>query len=102
PVVPSARPCWRRSHPSHLPAGGAHPKAVRRSGQRGPDRSRLLPVARTAHSEDAIPCQPGQLTARPDRRQVTIYAAARTARSTRAVGWMSFALVALVLVPALA
>jgi uncharacterized membrane protein len=33
---------------------------------------------------------------------VTIYAAARTARSTRAVGWVPFALVALVLVPALA
>ena len=29
------------------------------------------------------PVQPGQLTARPDRRQVTIHAAARTTRSTR-------------------
>ena len=33
---------------------------------------------------------------------MTIHAAARTARSTRAVGWVPFALVALVLVPALA
>jgi uncharacterized membrane protein len=33
---------------------------------------------------------------------VTVYAAARTARSTRAVGWVPFALVALVLVPAIA
>jgi uncharacterized membrane protein len=33
---------------------------------------------------------------------VTISAAARTARSTRAVGWVPFALVALVLVPAIA
>ncbi len=33
---------------------------------------------------------------------MTIYAAARTARSTGAVGWVPFALVALVLVPAIA
>jgi uncharacterized membrane protein len=32
---------------------------------------------------------------------MTIHAAARTARSTRAVGWVPFALVALVLIPAL-
>ena len=45
------------------------------------------------------PAQPGQLAARPGRHPVTVHAAARPTRST---GWVPFALVALVVVPAIA
>src|SRR5664280_244178 len=77
----------------------AQRKAVRHSLRHRPDRPRLLAVARPAHPRRPDGVQLGQLTARPGRRQVTTHAAARTTRST---GWVPFALVAVVVVPAIA
>ena len=59
---------------------------------------------REQRTQAAIPAQPGQLPARPGRRQMTVQPPpARTDPvDGRSTGWVPFALVALVVVPAIA
>ena len=95
----------RRRHRGHPVAADGQPAPVRRAQRHRDDRSGLVAVARAAlrrsRARRGHPRPPATLDARPGRHPVTTHPA-RPARSARPTGWVPFALVALVVVPAVA
>ena len=91
----------RRRDDGHPAAADGQPAPVRRARRHRPDRSGLVAVARAASRRNRARDQHHR-AARPGRRPMTLRATSKPTRPARPTGWVPFALVALVALPAVA